>query len=379
MIINPLNIENKKQDFNKDIVNNKSKIINKICTEILKNKKINSEGNNSDIKIIKNNAEKILYEEYNLKEEDVQDIVQNIIYKIYGYGILEKYINDKAVTDIRAVNHSSIYIKKRGNWEKTTDEFSNKDEFVEFVKFCAIRNGEILNFEKPICIFSDKKRNLRIEAGLEPVNILGASLVVRIHRRNANYSLNFLMQKYNLLNREQLHKIKKSIKQKETIIICGKGASGKTTLLKAIINEIPNNFSITSNEETAELFLEGKNAIQRECILNRDEYSNIELDELTRHAMVMSTDIMVIGEIKSKEASSFLDAISTGHIGYATVHANSTREALSRIITLIKKDPKCVYYTEEFLKKILIASINKIIFMKDFKIQEIYDVKEQLK
>ena len=82
------------------------------------------------------------------------------------------------------------------------------------------------------------------------------------------------------------------------IIISGKGGSGKTTLMRNLINRIPENLSITSNEETAELFSTHPNIIQREILNNRNEDKNITLETLTAHSLVMSNDVLVIGELK---------------------------------------------------------------------------------
>lgn len=376
MILNPLDVFKESEIETENLELNEKDIIDYVYKEILADNSIFLDNKNQERLLVKAKIKKILYEKYELSKLRIEEIIKNTIYKIYGYGILEEYINQDNITDIRIVNYDLIYIKRNGIWIEASAKFNDKQELTEFIKSCAIKNGAVLNYENPLAIFSDRQRNLRIEAGIEPVNIDSPSLVIRIHKKNRDYTLGYLKDKYKLLSDKDINIIKDSIKKEETIIICGKGGSGKTTLLKAIINELPSNISITSTEETAELFLHKKNAIQRECILTRAGDLKINLDKLTRHSMVMSTDVIVVGEIKSKEASAFLDAISTGHIGYASIHANNSINAIDRIITLIKKDPNYSYYKEEFLNKILKASINKIIFMKNFKIKEIFDVKE---
>ena len=152
-----------------------------------------------------------------------------------------------------------------------------------------------------------------------------------------------------------------------------KDGSGKTTLLKAIINSLSDTLSITINEETAELYISNKNVIQRECLFRNSE-SSIVLEELVRHCLVMSNDAIVIGEIKGKEASVFFDAISTGHIGLATVHASSAHNCIDRVITLIKKDIKAQYYTEEFLRRYISQSLDYIIYMENFSVKNIVKI-----
>ena len=142
-------------------------------------------------------------------------------------------------------------------------------------------------------------------------------------------------------------------------------------MLRALLNKLPKEIAITCNEETAELYIEDRNIIQRECILSRKEDKNIDLERLAKHALVMSNDVIVIGEMKGKEANVFFDSISTGHMGLATVHADSSKNAIDRIITLIKKDIKAQYYTEKFLKEYISKCIDLIIFMEGYKVKDV--------
>jgi pilus assembly protein CpaF len=158
------------------------------------------------------------------------------------------------------------------------------------------------------------------------------------------------------------------------IIISGKGGSGKTTLMRNLINKIPEDLSITSNEETAELYSTQPNIIQREILKNRAQDKNITLATLTAHSLVMSNDVIVIGELKGEEAMVFFDAVSTGHRGYATVHADNSITTLDRLVTLMKRDNKAQMYTDKYLRKLLSMSIDLIIYMKNFKIHEIAEV-----
>lgn len=313
-----------------------------------------------------------LYNKYHLNDiTRIRSITSEIMDKIYGYGILQKYIDNESISDIRVVSYNSIYIKENGKWIRSNQAFESNEDFEEYVRCCALKNNASINFETPIVIFSDRKNSLRIEAGLEPANVIGPSLVIRIHRKNSGMSLEKLYAEYNLLDKEAYKILKFYVGSMKNVILCGKGGSGKTTLLKALIERIPKEYAITTNEETAEFYLRGRNVIQRECILNRGQEKNIDLDKLSRHSLVMSNDIIIIGELKGAEANSFFDAISTGHTGLATVHADSVTNTIDRLITLIKKDIKAQHYTEHFLRRFLASSIDYIVFMKDFKVNEI--------
>lgn len=366
MVINAYKIVKPKENIN----------INLIVKEITNKIIGNSKKQEQIIKII----ETILLNEYQISEDNIiKQITNAVLDNIYGYGIFQKYLDDKITSDIRVVAHNRVYIKQKGKWIKTNDAFETVQEFEDYIRFCALKNNYNINYENPIGVFSDRNNSLRIEAGIEPANVCEPSLVIRIHKKELPSSLERLKEEFNMIDNNAYGILKNAIKCGKSIILCGKGGSGKTTLLKALINEIPEEIAINTNEETAELYLQNRNVIQRECILTRNDGKNIDLEKLSRHALVMSNDVIVVGELKGKEANSFFDSISTGHMGLATIHSDSAFNTIDRIITLIKKDTKAIHYTEEFLRRFLSNSIDYIVFLKDFKVVQIakilYDIK----
>lgn len=316
-----------------------------------------------------------LIEKYMIKNQHKQNFIADIVInKMFGYDILQKYIDESGITDIRAVSYDNIYIKKNGKWIKVEDKFQSNEEFEQYIRFCIQKNNSNINFDIPIVIVSDKKYNLRIEAGISPVNALSSSIVIRIHRNDKTINLESLFLIERMLDSKSYKIIYEAINKFENIIISGKGGSGKTTLLKAIIDKIPDNNSIITNEETAELFIKNKNIIQREIVENRRDTSKITLQKLMKHSLVMSNDVIVVGELKGEETSSFLDSICTGHMGLATVHSDSSQNTINRLITLFKRDEKNQKYTEEFIEQILASSIDYIIYLENYKVKEIAKV-----
>lgn len=376
MIIDPLKQVNKHVDVDK-LNNRTDKIVNEV-TEYLIEEYSNIIGTvgfgekNRDA--VENVIREKINKDYNFNNYNTEELVKIVFDKLFGYGILEKYINDKEVSDIRAVKWNSIYIMKNGKWLKVEDRFSNELEFYNFVRYCVLKNNGRITYEQPIVVVSDKEKHLRIEAGISPVNIISPSLVIRIHRPEINISLDELCYKYKMFDKSIYKFLCEAIEEGLNIVIAGKGGSGKTTLLRAIINEIPDTVSITSNEETAELYCKHGNMIQREIVKNRNK-GNILLEDLTRQSLVMSNDAIVIGEIKGAEAMSFFDGISTGHVGYATVHADSSALVIDRLVTLIKKDILAQQYSDKYLRNLLAQSLDIIIYMKNFKIHEVSTVK----
>jgi len=375
MLIDPYKSVNKNVNIEK-LTSKTDKIVNEIIEFLIEeySETLGASGFETKSKVI---AEKIIREklskEYNYGNYDLEELVKIILDKIFGYHILQKYIEDSNITDIRAIKWNTIYIMKNGKWCKINESFSNETEFYNFVRYCVLKNNGKITHENPIVVVSDRKNHLRIEAGISPVNIISPSLVIRIHRPEQQIGLRELCYQKNMMNKEMFLFLKKAVKAGCNLIVAGKGGSGKTTLLRACLEEIPENYAITSNEETAELYSKHENIIQREIVKNRNR-GNILLEDLTRHSLVMSNDVIVIGELKGAEAMSFFDGVSTGHIGYATVHAESGNLVLDRLVTLMKKDISAQQYTDMYLKEILAQSVDIIVYMKNFKIYEICEV-----
>lgn len=375
MLIDPYKVVTKNVNIN-NFNSRTDKIVNEIISYLIEDYSnlIGTSGLDIKTRIV---IEKIIREKlsksYNYGNFDIEDLIKNILDRLFGYNILQKYIDDKSISDIRAIRWNSIYVMKAGIWTKVDDGFSNESEFYNFVRYCVLKNNGRITYEQPMVVVSDKEKHLRIEAGISPVNIISPSLVIRIHRPENNIDLKRLCFDKNMMNREMNKFLKSAVLSGCNIIIAGKGGSGKTTLLRAMIEEIPDNVSITSNEETAELYSKHGNMIQREIIKNRNK-DNIPLEDLTKHSLIMSNDVIVIGELKGSEAMSFFDGISTGHTGYATLHSESAGLVIDRLITLMKKDILSQQYSDKYLKDILAQSIDIIVYMRGFKIYEICEV-----
>ena len=343
-------------------------IIEKVISKLIKSNTLLKEDNLK----LREEIEEVLKQQFKINSiELVKKYKEQILYKINGYDFIQKYINDKLVSDIRLIEYNRIYIKKNGNWKRVRERFKSKPEYENFIYSCIIKNGGKISYDSPIIVISDKKYKLRIEVGIQPVNIFNASMVIRIHRDNENMDFDKLLA-LDVFDEFCKGKLKEYVIDKRSILISGKSGSGKTTLMKAIINSYDNNTSMISNEETAELYIKNKNIIQREVIKN--ENMNINLELLTRQALVSSNDIMIVGEIKDGDALSFIDSITTGHTGIGTIHSNNAYTTINRLAILAKRSVHAQNYNVEFLQDCISSSLEVIIYMKNFKINEILEV-----
>ena len=287
MLINPLKIDIKCENDNHKYETNKDTAISEIISYLI----LNYSDYLSEININKVAVENIVrekvYKEYS--NMNTESTINSILDRLFGYHILQKFIDNENITDIRVTKFDNIFIKENGIWKKTKESFSNENDFLNFVRYCILKNGGKITNEMPIVTVSDRKNNLRIEAGIEPVNVSSPNLVIRIHRPNGINKLEDLAdEKINMINNDILNFLSKAMIAGCNIVISGKGGSGKTTLMRNLINKIPDNLSITSNEETAELYSTHPNIIQREILKNRTEDKNVTLAMLTSHSLVMS-------------------------------------------------------------------------------------------
>jgi len=156
------------------------------------------------------------------------------------------------------------------------------------------------------------------------------------------------------------------------VLMCGKGGSGKTTLINAMLDKVPFSTAGLVIQEIEELHSDHPNMMFQKVKYRTGE-SDIEysLSRLSRLAMTEDIDMIVIGEIKGKEAMDLFKVIGTGHIGWASVHTNSSKEAPDKIVDYMQEAG--TNFERSTLLKML-AAIDVIVFMKDFKVMEVTEV-----
>ncbi len=177
MLINPLKSETKDVSDGKA---SKKDAVSEIISYLIKNYSEYLSDVDENKQFVENIVKEKVYSDYSNLNTD--STINDILNRLYGYHILQKYIDDKNISDIRVTKFDNIIIKKKGVWEKAKEEFNNEEDFLNFVRYCILKNHSTITTETPIVIVSDRKNNLRIEAGIEPVNVSSPNLVIRIHR-----------------------------------------------------------------------------------------------------------------------------------------------------------------------------------------------------
>lgn len=292
-----------------------------------------------------------------------------------GYHVLDELINDKDISDIKIISFDKIRVKRLGKREDTSVHFKSDQELKQFTEFIAAKNQVSISRAHAMQSFTDKSSNrdfiLRFNISQPIINSVDAPY---IHIRKIPKQKPSLedLQELGMLTKEHAEYLKKQI-TRGYVLIAGKGASGKTTLLNALLDEIPKDKSVLVIQENEELFSKVHPDMMFQHILEQKGESKINygLKELSINALLIDLDYIVIGEIKGGEALYFLNAAYTGHLGLATVHGQDGEAALYKLADYVKYEAD---YSQEEIKKML-GCISTVCYMKDFKLHTITEVK----
>ncbi|WP_227766307.1 ATPase, T2SS/T4P/T4SS family [Zhaonella formicivorans] len=318
-----------------------------------------------------------LVAEKNLRPENLDEFVESVVNNLFGYDLLQPYIEDPDVSDILGNNHNTFYIKKFGVKIRIPVDFGSEQNYLKFLyKVAAICGDKIDENMNAEAVFSDKKRNMRIVISLKPVSAKAPTIAIRKHTRT--YSLCELAE-MGMLDREQKDLLHEAVLKRKNIIIAGKGGSGKSTLLGALIALVPYTERGLLIQETFEIEPEHPDVVCKLVRLSDNPFvKDYTLFDLTKIGLLMSMDRIFIGELKDREAFDFFNAVFTGHEGsMATVHAPSAGQVIERLLQLMARANTNVAYEE--LKKMLAETLDIVVFMKDFKIKEVFNLKQQRK
>lgn len=319
----------------------------------------------------------------NLIQEEKNILLRRFETYVWGYGELQPLIDNVNVTDIKTIDFDNIRIKSNGKRKTSDVKFEDRERLKQYVNYIAIKNGVTLSEINAVQRFTDKTSNskfvLRIDISSEFVNSVEYPYLTIRKIPKYKYTLEKL-QGLNMINEDMSQYLKSIMKSGISIMTTGKGASGKTTMLNALLDEIPHDKSGLVIQEAEELYSKTHPDIMFQKVRSAIGESKIEytLKDLSINGLLTDIDFFCIGEIKGPEAFDMINATYTGASGLCSVHGNSAIESIEKMIHYMKysSDMK----RSELLK--MLSSLDVICFMRDFKVVEIveiagYDEKKQ--
>ncbi|MDX1357381.1 MAG: ATPase, T2SS/T4P/T4SS family [Clostridia bacterium] len=296
-----------------------------------------------------------------------QDLIDRIFDFMFGYGALQKYIEDEDISDIDGTAYSEFSITRNGVREPVSIDFGDEKTFGTYCRLVAVRNGGFLNEDDTHCRITDIKRKLRINVSIPPRNVSGPAISIRKHRNKA-YMIEDL-KNLGMLDDESMDILKNAAPTDQSILFCGKGAAGKTTLLRSFINSLPVLERVLVVESDAEIFPDKKFTIEQRTKKPGEGGRPVDLETLIKDGLTMSLDTYCIGEVVGPEAYSLIKASCTGHRVLGTIHSSGPEEALDRLVSLaaggMERD------SIDRVMESAVSGIDMIIYLKQFKVEKI--------
>lgn len=266
--------------------------------------------------------------------EEALLLKREIIDEALGFGPLESLLADPSVTEIMVNGASNVYVERNGKLEKTGKRFVRDDQVRLVIDRIIAPLGRRIDESSPM-VDARMADGSRVNAVISPLAIDGSILTIRrfgTHRLTTND-----LVRLGSMNATIAAFLDAAVKARLNIVISGGTGSGKTTLLGAVSSYIPKAERIVTIEDAAELSLDQPHVVRLESRpSNLEGKGEVAIRDLVRNALRMRPDRIVVGECRSGETLDMLQAMNTGHDGsLTTVHANSARDALYRIETMV--------------------------------------------
>src|SRR5947207_1194239 len=269
-----------------------------------------------------------------LTREERRQITKEISDDILGYGPLEPFLQDDSVTEVMVNGPDAIYIERSGKIVHTGASFLDDAHLMRIIDKIVSRVGRRVDEASPM-VDARLPDGSRVNAVIPPLALRGPTLTIRKFSRDP-YTMDDLIQ-FGSITPQAAQFLSACVHGKLNVLISGGTGTGKTTTLNAMSAFIPGDERIVTIEDAAELQLQQEHAITLESRPSNIEGSGeIKIRELVRNALRMRPDRIIVGEVRGAETLDMLQAMNTGHEGsLTTIHANSPRDALSRLETLV--------------------------------------------
>ena len=261
-------------------------------------------------------------------------IVQEVIDDVLGNGPLEQLLRDDDVTEIMVNRYDTIYVERNGKIHPTVLRFSDEKHLRQAIDRIVSRVGRRGDEASPM-VDARLPDGSRVNAVVPPIAVDGSSITIRKFAREPYTAFDLIT--LGTLTRPATDVLRACVQGRLNILISGGTGSGKTTTLNVMSSFIPDDDRIITIEDAAELQLPQPHVMRLESRPpNVEGQGQVTIRDLVRNSLRMRPDRIIVGEVRDAAALDMLQAMNTGHEGsLSTVHANTPRDALSRIETMV--------------------------------------------
>jgi pilus assembly protein CpaF len=272
--------------------------------------------------------------EAGISREDRDRIAEQIADDILGHGPLERPLADDTVTEIMINGPFDVWVEREGRIYESDVRFTDESHLRRVLNKIVAQVGRRIDESSPM-VDARLPDGSRVNAVLPPLSLSGPVVTIRKFSRRRLMLED--LTRLGTLSPETVDFMERCVRAELNILISGGTGTGKTTLLNAMSSAIPDRDRIITIEDAAELRLDQRHVLRLEARpKNIEGEGEIPIRSLVRNSLRMRPDRIIVGEVRGAEALDMLQAMNTGHDGsLCTVHANSGRDALSRIETMV--------------------------------------------
>jgi pilus assembly protein CpaF len=265
---------------------------------------------------------------------DRENVIQDVLHELFGLGPLELLLQDPAISDILVNRHSQVYIEREGRIEETDVVFRDDKHLMQIIERIVSAVGRRIDESTPM-VDARLQDGSRVNVIIPPLALDGPCMSIRRFRTD-KLGADDLVDRESL-TRPMLDFLHGAVSARMNIIVSGGTGAGKTTLLNVLSGFISASERVVTIEDAAELTLRQRHVIRLETRPpNIEGKGAVRQRQLVINALRMRPDRIVVGEVRGEEALDMLQAMNTGHDGsLTTIHANSPRDALYRLDTMI--------------------------------------------
>ncbi|NBG87946.1 CpaF family protein [Isachenkonia alkalipeptolytica] len=273
-------------------------------------------------------------ESLNMTTHQKRKIKEELLDEIIGFGPITGLLADEQVTEIMVNSADKVYVERSGKLTLSDAKFKNDNHVLHVIKKIVAPIGRRIDESSPM-VDARLPNGSRVNAIIPPLAIDGPSITIRKFAEDP-FKVDDLIN-FTTLNTKMAELLRICIEGRLNVVVSGGTGSGKTTTLNVLSNFIPHDERIVTIEDAAELQLPQDHVVRLESRpSNLEGKGEIAIRDLVKNSLRMRPDRIIVGEVRSGEALDMLQAMNTGHDGSLTTgHANSPRDMLSRIETMV--------------------------------------------
>jgi pilus assembly protein CpaF len=277
-----------------------------------------------------------VYEQTGVKlpESLRRELFHDILNDLLGFGPIQGLLDDPSISEVMVNNPNQVYIEREGKLLETHVHFDNDEHIMRIIERIVSPLGRRVDADSPM-VDARLPDGSRVNAVIPPVAIDSPLLTIRKFTKT-KLTVDQLIE-FDSLTQTMCDFLRACILGRLNVLISGGTGSGKTTLLNVLSSFIPENERVVTIEDSAELRLDQEHVVRMEARPpDLDGRGQVTIRDMVRNALRMRPDRIIVGECRGGEALDMLQAMNTGHDGsLTTLHANSPRDALSRLETMV--------------------------------------------